>query len=81
MTSPLDYREAVAAEVRAAMARERMTQAVLAQRAGMSRPALSDRLACKRPFDCDQIIRICIALDLDPLDLLAVPVTDQAMPA
>lgn len=72
MTSPTDYREAVAAEVRAAMGRKRITQESLAAEAGMSRPALSDRLAGRRPFNTDQIIGICLALDLDPADLLLV---------
>lgn len=70
MTNPTDYREAVAAEVRAAMGRKRMTQAALASAVGMSRPALSDRLACRRPFDTDQIVGICAALELDPAELL-----------
>lgn len=72
MTTPTDYREAVAAEVRAAMGRQRVTQEVLAAKAGMSRPALSERLAGRRPFNTDQIIGICTALNLDPADLLAV---------
>lgn len=70
MTTADDYRERVAAEVRAAMARKRMTQAVLAKTAGISRQALSDRLAGKRSFTTDHIIGICAALDLDPADLL-----------
>lgn len=79
MTNPNDYREAVAAEVRAAMGRKRMTQATLAAAAGMSRPALSDRLACRRPFDTDQLVGICAALDLDPAALLmAAPIESAA---
>lgn len=71
MTTTTDYRESVAAEIRAAMGRKRMTQAALAERIGISRPALSDRLACRRPFDTDQLVAACDALDLDLLDLLA----------
>lgn len=73
MTNATDYREAVAAEVRAAMGRKRMTQVALAEKVGMSRPAMSDRLACRRPFDLDQLVGIADTLDLDLADLLDAP--------
>lgn len=78
MTTPTEYREAVASEVRAAMARKRTTQAALAARIGISRTALGDRLACRRAFDMDQIIGICETLNLDPSKLLIVATHAEA---
>jgi transcriptional regulator with XRE-family HTH domain len=59
-------REQIAAEVRAALARKRpkMTQGELAERIGISRVALSERLNGYRPFDVDQLYRISDALDV-----------------
>lgn len=70
VTDANEYRQAVAAEVRSLMGRLRVTQAVLARKAEMSRPALSERLAGKRAFDTDQLIRIASALDVDASRLL-----------
>lgn len=59
------YREAVAAEVRAALARKQMTQVSLAAHIDMSRGVLSDRLAARSPFAVDELYRIADALDVD----------------
>lgn len=60
-----DYRQAIAAEVRAAMARQRFTQAQLAECIGIGRPTLSERLAGQRPFDTDQLLAISLALGVE----------------
>lgn len=60
----------IAAEVRAALARQRpkMTHADLAGRVGMSRVSLSERLNGHRPFDVDQLHRISDALGVPLMD-------------
>jgi transcriptional regulator with XRE-family HTH domain len=77
VTNTNDYRQAVAAEVRSLMGRQRVTQATLARKAEMSRPALSERLAGKRPFDTDQIVRISEALGVDATALLIPALTAE----
>lgn len=62
-------REAIAAEVRAAMARRRMNQRTLADAIGLSRAALSPRLAGQQAFDTDQLAKIAEALEVDFLSL------------
>lgn len=63
-------RQAVAAEVRAALGRYGITQKELAHRTGMSSGYLSERLAAKRAFSTDDIADIAEALGVDPLALL-----------
>ncbi len=60
-------RERVAGEVRAAMARHRVTQAALAKRIGISRTVLSERLNAQRPFDVDQLMAISAVLGVNLL--------------
>ena len=72
MTSPAtDYREAVAAEIRAAMGRHRVSQAELTRRTGINRVVLRDRLAAERSFTTDHIFAICEALSLDIGQIMA----------
>ena len=77
MSTETDYRQAVAEELRVAMVRRRFTQAALAKRIGISRVALSERLACKRAFTTDHLIRAAEALDIDVADLLAPPANSE----
>ncbi|MFT3871100.1 MAG: helix-turn-helix transcriptional regulator [Nocardioides sp.] len=74
MTSHLlaETREAVAAEIRAAMARKRLTRGELAQRLGVARTTLADRLDANRPFDTDMLAAICGELEIDLLSLFPV---------
>jgi transcriptional regulator with XRE-family HTH domain len=60
-----EYRQVIAAEVRAAMARKRITQADLAGQMGIGRPTLSERLSGQRAFDTDQLIQISTILGVD----------------
>jgi transcriptional regulator with XRE-family HTH domain len=79
VNTPHPYRQVIAAEVRAAMGRANVNQASLADLIGMSRPALSDRLACRRAFTTDHLFAIGEALGVDPLSLMTPPkVTDGA---
>lgn len=57
-------REAIAAEVRAGLARKRMTQAELADALNMGLPTLSRRLNGHQPFNTDQLIAISRVLGI-----------------
>lgn len=59
--------ELVAAEIRAEMARQRMTQATLAERLGIDRSTISRKLAGEHPFDLLDLERIA--------DVLGVPLS------
>lgn len=63
-------RQAIAAEVRAALARDQIKQADLAHAIGISQGALSERLRGVRAFDTDQLAAIAEHLGLNVLDLL-----------
>lgn len=69
MTST-DTRAAVAAEVRAAMARNKVTQQQLADSIGISRMSLSARLNGVRAFTSDDLFAIAYALDVPVADLM-----------
>lgn len=62
-------REAIAGQVRAEMARHRVTRVVLARRIGVSRTALSERLDGEKAFNTDQLQAIAEALGISFLDL------------
>jgi transcriptional regulator with XRE-family HTH domain len=64
MTEP---HQLVAAEVRAEMARQRMSQAGLAKLLGVAQQTVSRRLVGEVPFDVAELARIA--------DLLGVPMT------
>ncbi len=53
----------VSTEIRADMARSRVTQADLAKRLGVSQPAVSRRLNGELPWDLDQLESICALFD------------------
>lgn len=63
-------REAIAAEVRASVARSQVKQADLALAIGMSQAALSERLRGLRAFDTDQLVAIADHLGVEVLDLI-----------
>jgi transcriptional regulator with XRE-family HTH domain len=67
---PAPLRETAAEEVRALMARRRISQSRLAQQVGLTQSALSRRLTGDIAFDLDEIERIAIALGVDPRDLI-----------
>lgn len=64
-------RTEVAAEVRAAMGRHRVTQAALAEKIGVSRATLSERVSGARAFTTDELVVICEVLGLDFLTLFS----------
>ncbi|MDV7192647.1 MULTISPECIES: helix-turn-helix domain-containing protein [Mycolicibacterium] len=63
--------EVVAAEVRAGMARKRLTQVVLAERAGMATSTLSRRLTGESDFTVGELYRIADVLGVPAAALLA----------
>lgn len=62
---------AVAAELRAAMARQMVKPAQLADATGMARSTMSNLLAGKSAIDVDQLAKICRVLGLEPGDVMA----------
>lgn len=70
MNNP-NYRPAVAAEVRASLAREGRTAASLAYEAGISRGALSRKLNAEVSFTVEELLTVADALNVTPGSLLA----------
>lgn len=62
---------AVSAEVRATMARHRISGAKLANLVGMSQSYISRRLLDDAPFTLNDVEAICRALDERPSDFMA----------
>ncbi|WP_229482040.1 hypothetical protein [Mycolicibacterium mageritense] len=56
----------MAANVRAELGRNRVTQARAASRTSMSAAALSKRLNAQLPFDIDQLAELAEVVDVDP---------------
>jgi len=70
---PATYNERVASEVRAEMARQRVSQTTLARRLGWSQAFLSRRLCGGVAWDADVIEAVAGALDVPIGQLAAVP--------
>lgn len=71
MTSTQQSRQAVAAEVRAALARAGRRQADLAREVGISRAALSRKMRGEGAFYVEEIVAIADALGIDAGRLVA----------
>lgn len=63
-------REVVAGELRAHMARQRITQMRLSSMLGRPQTWLSRRLACEVAFTVDDFVAICALLDVNVMDVL-----------
>lgn len=61
---PTATREHIAAEVRAGMARKKITQRKLAEEIGLGLPTLSRRLNGHQPFTIDELLRISQVLGI-----------------
>jgi hypothetical protein len=64
-------RGAIAAEVRAQMARGQVTQVALSSSIGLSRVSLADRLAGRKAFNTDELFAIAAHLGCDVWSFLA----------
>ena len=69
-----EHREAIAAEVRAVAARKGLRQGELADAIGVSRQAVSRKLAGATPITVEELLRIAAALEVSPGDLLPRPI-------
>src|SRR6266542_655784 len=67
---PIGLRHLIAAEVRAEMARQQVTQVQLSRTIGMSQQSLSERLRGKTPFTTDDLGEVGDALGVNPAKLL-----------
>lgn len=71
MNNASTYRNAVAAEVRAALARDGRTAESLATDAGISRGALSRKMRGLVPFTVEELLSVAAALNIAPGSLIA----------
>ncbi|WP_280225002.1 helix-turn-helix domain-containing protein [Nocardia farcinica] len=63
-------RQALAAELRAAVARADLTQGEVAERTGLHRVTVNRLLSGQRGIDVDQLFAFAFGLDLDPGELV-----------
>lgn len=68
--NPTNTRSAIAAEVRAALARKGQSAAWLAVEAGISKAALSRKLRGEVSFTVEELVLVADALDVEPDALL-----------
>jgi transcriptional regulator with XRE-family HTH domain len=68
-----EFTRKVAAEIRAEMARQQMSQDQLADRIGMSQSTLSRRLTGSLPFDTTELAKVAEALGVVVTALLPNP--------
>lgn len=76
--SPTEAREYVAAEVRAALARDGRTAAQLAADAGIPRSSLSKKMRALVAFNVEEVLAIALALSIDPGVLLPRQMAESA---
>lgn len=69
--TPTNTREAIAAEVRASLARSGHSALWLSERSGISKTALSLKLKAQRSFTVEELVAVSVALDVDPARLVA----------
>lgn len=69
-TGAAPIRQTVASEVRATMARQRISGSELARRMGVSQPYLHRRISGELPFDIDDLDRVAGFLNVTIADLL-----------
>lgn len=68
--SPRPVTLAVAGNVRAEMARQRVPQQVVAEKLGLTQQAVSNRLHGRVPFDVDELVDVAELLDVAAASLL-----------
>ena len=70
MTTPGTTTEAVATELRAAMARKNLSRRGLAALMGVNSQWVQRRLTGEQSLTVEDVVLICTALDISPLPLL-----------
>lgn len=73
-----DTRRAVAAEVRASLARDGRSATWLATEADISKTALSRKLRGDTSFTVEELVAVAIALNIDPAPLVNVAAPSAA---
>lgn len=79
MNKPTNHRAAVAAELRAALARDGRTASALATDAGISRGALSRKMRGESAVTIDELLSIASALGIPPGALVPADVQTRAV--
>ena len=70
-TAPLPFRDRLAGEVRAEIARQGLTLVNVADAADIARSSLSRKLAGKQDFKMAELTRVAAVLDIPPSTLVA----------
>jgi transcriptional regulator with XRE-family HTH domain len=78
MTTPPTVNVTIAAELRAAFARKNLSRREVALKIGVSHMWVQRRLAGDQPLSVDDVVRICTAIDADPMPLLERALTPVA---
>lgn len=73
-----EAREYIAAEVRAALARDGRTAAQLAEASGIPKSSLSKKLRAQVALTAEEVVAIAIALGIDPGAVLPATVAKAA---
>ena len=79
--SAMAIREAIAAEVRAALGRDGRNAAQLATATDISTSALSRKLKARAPFWTEELLLIAAELNADPAAFVAIPLAREAVAA
>lgn len=70
MGTDINRRTRIAAEFRAELARQNVSQASLSAATGITKNTLRSRLQGVRPFTVDEIDRVCFALHMSWLEVV-----------
>ncbi|MGW0043443.1 helix-turn-helix domain-containing protein [Rhodococcus sp. NPDC003348] len=71
LVSQTTHQGGIGEEVRALMARRRISQSALASRLGISQSSMSRRLSGESPFTVDELLRLAEIFEVPVTDLLA----------
>jgi DNA-binding Xre family transcriptional regulator len=71
MGTETNRRTRIADEIRSELARRRMSQAQLSAITGITKNTLRSRLQGVRPFNLDEVDRICFVLDMPMVELIS----------
>lgn len=78
MATTTEIREQIAAEVRAEIARRRLTQRQVAEILDMTQPALQLRLVGTRPFRAEELVKLADSLGIPASQFVSTTVEAAA---